>query len=87
MIFSFLLFFFSLQMSYDMSMAEINWKNYFDRNILEQGKVLQKIDNVANFTYLEINDSITGMVFDDTRYYSTSIAKSKMKEGLFFRCS
>ena len=74
-------------MSYDMSMAEINWKNYFDRNILEQGKVLQKIDNVANFTYLEINDSITGMVFDDTRYYSTSIAKSKMKEGLFFRCS
>lgn len=68
-------------------MAEINWRSYFDEDMLEEGKSLERGENVSNFKYIEANDCITGMVLDGSRYYAGSIAKSKFTEGLFFRCS
>ena len=68
-------------------MAEINWRTYFDEDMLERGKSLERMGKVSNFKYIAANDCITGMVLDGTKYYAVSIAKSKFTEGLFFRCS
>ena len=68
-------------------MAEINWRIYFDEDMLEGGKSLERMGKVSNFKYIAANDCITGMVLDGTKYYAVTIAKSKFTEGLFFRCS
>lgn len=74
-------------MPYNNSMALIDWRKYFDKEMLENGKLLEKKGRVSNFKYITANDCITGMVLDGTKYYAVSIAKSKFTEGLFFRCS
>lgn len=68
-------------------MAEINWKSYFDKDMLEEGRILERKGKVSNFKYIEVNDYITGMVLHEARYNAVSISKSKFTEGLFFRCS
>ena len=37
-------------------MAEINWRTYFDEDMLEDGKSLERRGKVSNFKYIAAND-------------------------------
>lgn len=74
-------------MAYYNIMVFIDWRRYFAKEMLEEGEILEKKRRVSTFKYIEENDCIVGLVFDGTKYYNTSVSKSKNTEGLFFRCS